>query len=510
MKMSSIRRLEAVIISILLLTLPLTGLIASATEANEKYPLISVPGIMHADIHTDANNPDSEVVWPPSTDSILDLVEDCIPALTEFSVTGDWNTLGDKISPLAYSFFESSLSDPDGKITNGSGVCFEYPDKESLDINPDSVFKYDWRADPIDTAANLDSYINYILENTGAEKVALSCHSLGGIIVLSYLSLYGYDKVDAIAFNTTAIYGASYVGNLLSGDIEISNESLFAFLDFVTEGTANKDLLNRIFDMLECAGLGKLVENLGTTILAELSDKLLPEVVIPLFGKWLTIWALVPDEKIDEAMKYTFENFIPEDAEGRDELRANIENYNTLVRKNKSETLRLADEHCKIGVISRYGFSSIPATSQWQFISDGVLDSSSTSFGATFALYGATLSEDVINSTSPEYISPDKTVDASTCLFPDKTWFIRNGKHNNGYQDLTTLINTILYDNAELTVNTYAEFPRFMVYDFESDSLIPDSGKETSGKPGFLAFVEKIKAFIADFFKKFRILFGIE
>ncbi len=509
MKKRYFKRTIAVIISILLLTVPMTGLIAAAAESDKKCPMISVPGIMHADIHTDANDPDSEVVWPPSTDSILGLVEDCIPGLMEFSVTGDWEKLGNTISPLAYDFFADSLSDPDGKITNGSGVYFEYPDEEILAENPDSVFKYDWRADPIDTAAKLDSYIDYILETTGSDKVALSCHSLGGIVVLSYLSLYGYDKIDAIAFNTTAIYGASYVGNLLCGDIEISNDSLMSFLDFVAEGTSNEYLLLRIFDMLECAGLGNLIENLGSAILANLSDKLLPEVVIPLFGKWLAIWALVPDDKIDEAIEYTFANFIPEDAEGRDELRANIENYNNLVRTNKSETLLEADEYCKIGVISRYGFSSIPATSQWQYVSDGVLDSSSTSFGATFALYGATLSDEILNSTSPEFISPDKTVDASTCLFPDKTWFIRNGKHNSGYRDLTTLINAILFDEEEITVETYEAFPRFMVYDFESDSLIPDTGEEDSAKTGIFAFIEKIKSFIAKFFDKFRKLFGI-
>lgn len=510
MKHNSFRKIISVLLTFMLLFLPITGLFASAIETEEAYPMIHVPGIMHADIYTETGNPDSDVAWPPSTDSILSLVSDCIPALLEFSVTKDWDKLGKTISPIAYDFFGASLAGPDGKITNGSGIVFEYPDAERLEKNPDTTFKYDWRADPIESAHALNDYIDYILTTTGSEKVCLECHSLGGVVTVSYLTLYGFDKVDAIAFNTTAVYGESYTGNLLSGDIVLSSDSLMSFMDFVSDGTSSEALLNRIFDMLECAGLGELVADLGNTILENLSDILLPEVVVPLFGKWLTIWAMVPDDKIDAAMEYTFTNFIPEGTEGREELRANIENYNNVVRAVKTDTIIKADEFCKVGVISRYGYSSIPATSQWQEISDGVLDSANSSFGATFALYGATLSDEIIAETDAEYISPDKTVDASTCLFPEKTWFIKGTKHSSSYDDIDALVRKILYSEEEFTVYSDELFPRYMIYDFNSDSIIADT-EETSDQPtGFLGFIEKIKAFIADIFDKFRRLFGIK
>ncbi len=502
------KRFIALFLSALMLIIPMMSCVAAAAET-EYYPTVHVPGIMHTEVYTDVNNPDAGIAWPPSTDSILSLVTNCIPALLEFSLTKDWDKLGQKISPIAYEFFEASLADPDGKITNGSGVIFEYPSEEALQNNPDSTFKYDWRADPLETAEKLNDYINYILETTGAEKVSIECHSLGGVVTLSYLSLYGFDKIDAIAFNTTAIYGESYTGYLLSGDIAISNDSLMSFMDFVSDGTANEELLVKIFDILECAGLGELIADLGNTILDNLIDTLLPEVVIPLFGKWLTIWAMVPDDKIDEAMEYTFTNFIPDGAEGKEELKANIERYNELVRKNKTETILEADEHCKIGVISRYGYSSIPATSQWQQISDGVLDSANSSFGATFALYGATLSDDIISNTAPEYISPDKTVDASTCLFPEKTWFIKGAKHSANYNDLNDLVKAILYSDEEITVDTYEQYPRYMVYDFDSNSIIPDKGETEIQQGGIFGFFAKIKAIIADFFDKLRRFFGI-
>lgn len=507
-KASLLKRIISILMVTVLILLPTLSTFASASE-NEEYPNIFIPGIMASDIYRNVNAPEEGLAWPPSTDSILSLVKNCIPALLEFSITRNWDKLGHAISPLAYNLFDKVVSDADGKITNGSGVIFEYPTQEKLQENPNSVFSYDWREDPIDTATKLNDYINYVLEVTGAEKVTIECHSLGGVVALSYCSLYGYEKIDCIVFNTAAIYGTSFAGDLLSGDMMISGDSLMTFMDFVADGTEQEDLLTKIFDILECSGLGDLVAELGNTILENLTHILLPEVVIPLFGKWLSIWALVPDEKIDAAMEYTFTHYIDTTDPKAQELKANIENYNNLVRKGKTEKLLEIDEYCKIGVISRYGYSSIPATSSWKTVSDGVLDSKSSSFGATFALYGAVLDDDIIANTAPEYISPDKTIDASTCIFPEKTWFIKGTKHSNGYSDLSALVKLILTADEEVTVDTFDNFPRFMKYDFDSNSIIADTGENEVKNDGIFGFFAKIKAFFADFMDKLRKFFGI-
>lgn len=502
-------KIISLFLAIIILTIPVFSAIAAASE-KENYPMIHVPGIMSSDVYSDVNNPDDGLAWPPSTDSILDLVKNCIPALLEFSVTRDWDKLGHTLSPLAYELFESAICDPDGGITNGSGIIFEYPSAEELKNDPDTTFNYDWREDPVVSAARLNDYINYILEVTGAEKVAIECHSLGGIVTISYCSIYGFDKVDAIAFNSSAIFGESYTGDLLSGDMVLSNDSLMSFMAYIFDATEQEELLKKIFDVLECAGLGELIAELGNDILANLSHILLPEVVAPLFARWLTIWAMVPDDKIDEAMEYTFTNYITEDMEGAAELKAKIENYNTLVRKNKTRTLLDIDKVCKVGVIARYGYSSIPATSSWQEISDGVIDTKNASFGATVALYGSTLDDDIISNTDAEFISPDKTIDASTCLFPEKTWFIKGAKHSNNYDDLNALVRAILFSDEEITVYSNEKFPRFMSYDFATNSIIPDTGSNVEAEQdGIFGFFAKIKAFIADFFEKLRNLFGI-
>ena len=509
MKKTFFTKTISLILVTALLLITFSGTLSFASET-EKYPRIHVPGIMATDVYADVNNPEAGLAWPPSTDSILNLVKDCIPALLEFSVTKDWDKLGNTLSPLAYDLLEPAMCDPDGGTESGSGIIFEYPTKKQLEINPNTTFRYDWRADPVVSAAQLNDYINYILEATGAEKVAIECHSLGGVVTISYCSIYGHDKIDAIAFNSTAIFGESYTGDLLSGDMVLSNDSLMAYLDFAFDATEQEELMAKIFDMLENAGLGDLVADLGNDILANLSDILLPEVVAPLFARWLTIWAMVPDDKIDEAMEYTFTNYITEDMEGAAELRSKIENYNNLVRKNKKQTLLGLDKDCKVGVIARYGYSSIPATSSWQEISDGVIDTKNASFGATVALYNSVLDDDIINSADENLISPDKTIDASTCLFPEKTWFIKEAKHSDNYDDLDTLVDAILFSDSELTVDADGRFPRFLKYDFKTDSIIPDDGSASDNThDGIFGFFAKIRAFFASFLEKIRNLFGM-
>lgn len=510
MKNKFSKRILGLITAVVTVFVPLTSLTAAAAETYA-YPTVYVPGFMASDIYNNVENPDEGLAWPMSTDEILDFVKDCVPALLEFSVTRDWDKLGNAISPLALSFFGKSICDPDGGITNGSGVIFEYPSAETVRNSKYTIFNYDWRADPLETAEKLNDYINYILEACNTDKIALKCHSLGGIITLTYCTLYGCDKLDAVAFNSAAIFGESYTGDMLSGDMILSSDALFAFMDFVFDSTEQEELWDKIFDILENAGLGELVSQLGNTILKNLTDILIPEVVAPLFGGWLTIWAMVPDEMIEEAESFTFTNFMPRDSEETLELKQKIDTYNSVVRAHKKETLLEIDAKCKVGVIARYGYSSIPATSSWQEISDGVVDTKNSSFGATVSLYGTTLDDDILANTDKEYISPDLTINAQTCLFPEKTWFIKNAKHSDSYDALDTLIDKILYSDEEITVDTYEEFPRFLKYDYATDSINPDNStpKADVSQNIFEMIVEKFKKMFAEIFNKLRAFIGI-
>jgi hypothetical protein len=58
-----------------------------------------------------------------------------------------------------------------------------------------------------------------------------------------------------------------------------------------------------------------------------------------------------------------------------------------------------------------------------------------------------------------KYISPDKQIDASTCLLPDNTWFIKNVDHS--YTDAVHSLVLALINNPACTVDTLGEYGQF-------------------------------------------------
>ncbi|MGN1418112.1 MAG: hypothetical protein ACI4W6_02155, partial [Acutalibacteraceae bacterium] len=135
-------------------------------------------------------------------------------------------------------------------------------------------------------------------------------------------------------------------------------------------------------------------------------------------------------------------------------------------------TLKEIEATRPMGVISGYGYSAVPITPSWDVVGDGVVDTKSTSFGATVAPYGKTLDSEYLENADPKYISPEKSVDASTCLFPDKTWFVRDLKHSSGHDSLGKLFAAILYsEDEEITVSSLEEYPQFLKFNAEDETV---------------------------------------
>lgn len=498
MKNRSFTRIIALVLVIILALVPSATALASSAEDSYVCPKIFVHGFMGSDIYKNCDSSDEEV-GDVTVEEILSMVAKCVPALTSFLVTKDWDKLGETVTPIAYNTFKKMTLDENGEVRDNSGVDFEYPAPETITKDSELRFVYDWRVDPLESAAELDKFVDYVLECSGSDKVALTGFSFGGVVVLSYLSLYGTEKVHGVLYNSTAIFGESYTGDLLSGKIELSADSVNEYLRFALDQSQYEDLINGMIDILTAAGIYDLLLPLCDDIISNLSDYLIPGIFAPIFAGWLSIWAMVPDEYIDDAMDYIFNDVYG----GTDEhagLVEKIENYNKLVRKGKTETLKKTEKDCRIGVYSGYGYASILVTPSWNNIGDGVIDTKYTSFGATLSNYGETLGDDYIASVDSKYISPDKTVDASTCLFPEKTWFVKGLKHGQGQEskDLDKLTNAIFFSDEEVTVDTYESYPRFLVNDFENESVRSEAEGENSAIYSQSTFV-KIFVYIINF-----------
>lgn len=459
--------LSLILSFILIFTMALP--VFAADIVNQTCPTIYVPGFAGSKIYEDKNDPSTKLVFPEADVLLESVKKDILPTLLTYIATDNAEPFAYELCELVNNVFAGYFNDSDGTAKGNSGTYLSYP--ASVSNTSRLTFSYDWRQDPFTIAAELNDFINYILEKSGAEKVALHCHSLGSVICTTYLKVYGNDKVMGVVLDSPALEGITYIGELLCGNPEFAGESLARGIkDLMGENEYN-ELISGTIDMLELAGI---TDNVGK-FLDELVKKTAPilykETLVPLFGYWPAAWAMSPDKYIDEAIEHIFTNYCA--GEEYDALKAKIVKYNTDVRPYKKDTLLNFDVSGRLAVISRYGYAALPVSPSWNVLTDTVVDTRSSSLGATTSPVDTAFSDRYLESKDMSLISPDRTVDASTCLFPEKTWFIKNLTHDKT-GETKPLHFELLFGEEEATVENF-RLPRFLIYDAETDSIIEDT-----------------------------------
>ena len=483
----------------LILLLSLAVPVAAASDV--QCPTIYVPGFLTSALYTDTSDVSTKVSLP-SSDELLELVKkDLVPAVFDYTIDKDGDKLGHAVSKIANQAFSGYFYNSDGSAKDNAGAIMTYPSAASIRKNSNLYFHYDWRGDPVAIAEDLKNFIDYVTANSGSDKVALRCHSLGSVIATSYLTLYGNEKVMGVVFDAPALEGITYIGELLCGRVEIAGDALLqAMKDLLGENEYN-ELINSTLDILEIAGLHNGAGDFLDGLVQEIAPVLYEETLIPLFGYWPSVWAMTPDSYYQKATEYVFSNYF--DGDEYAPLKEKISNYNNQVRPYKKTTLLEFDKIGRMVVLSRYGFATLPVTNEWNVLSDTVVDTKNSSLGATTTVYGQSFSEEYLEGKDMSLISPDRTVDASTCLFPEKTWFIKNLKHDR--TDVTKDLHlTLLFSEEESTVEN-SGLPQFMIFDAETDTLSEDKGEykapvEENETASFLAKIMKFFTAIFNFF----------
>ena len=148
-------------------------------------------------------------------------------------------------------------------------------------------------------------------------------------------------------------------------------------------------------------------------------------------------------------------------------------NYNTIIKS-------IGENKVKFGAVSKYGFQILPICQSYDVVSDQFVSVNHSSFGAKTSTIFDTLSNDYIAERiaagKADYISPDKKIDASTCAYPESTWFMKNVSHS----EYTTFERKLLYDVITApgdTVITCGDkkdgltYSRFLVYYYDTDIM---------------------------------------
>ena len=467
--MKTTKKILAVILAILMI-FTTTSIAFASEEPVQDCPVILIPGFTSSNVYDNIEDPDTLAAFPTTDDILAVVTEAFIPSLLKFAIDRDTDKLVVRVTDRVNDMFKYWFNEPTGEAKEGSGIV----PQELTDVSITSrlTFSYDWRADPVRIADELHEYIETVCALSGSDKIALGCHSLGSTIGLAYLTKYGNDRVSAVVFDSPACNGVALIGNILTGNVSLDPQGIAYYLEALLGESEYKALVDSIMDIFKNAGVLDLFSRFADVIIEALAPAVYRETVAPLLGCWPTIWTMLPDSDVDAAKAYIFGDILA----GKDysALESKIDGYNKTVRANRTATLKSFDAVGNFAIISRYTVQSIPLKGSAHILSDTIIDTPSTSFGATTAPIGDYFSDDYLAGKDPAYISPDKTVDASTCLFPEKTWFIRDSGHfeTGGVTEL--YYDMFFFAEKELTCDT-AEIGRFTYRDSATYSILEDT-----------------------------------
>ncbi|MBR3779619.1 MAG: hypothetical protein IKK63_00280 [Clostridia bacterium] len=420
------------------------------------------------------------------------MAESLLPAIAKGLATDNWDDLYAGLETEISKIFANSLLDENGNVTNNSGLSQSRKKQMENKRNNNQMgnkgyfswndywFHYDWRLDPMETADEFNSFIKDIKRTTGCEKVGIAATCLGTNIVMAYVSKYGVEDIQGIGMDGSVVGGAEILSEVICAKFDVDPPALMRILQDV-EGLglfSIDEFITETIDMLVQTGI---LEGVISTTENIFYDKLVEgttsALALSTFYTWPNYWGCVSPEDYELAKYYVFGEEGSEKRIKYAGLIEKLDNYDKEVRQRVPELIqKIKDGGANFGVISKYGYQIIPICASSDMVADQFASVKRSSFGATTSDVYETLSDEYIAQRTAEgkehYISPDKLIDASTCLTPDSTWFIKGSSHSNW----TTYEMKILYEVAsadrQLTINDFP-YSQFMVYDTKADLLYP-------------------------------------
>lgn len=517
--------LSLVLSFVMLLALLIPASAITAPKARIKYPCIYIHGNAGSIVDADENQVyDFDV----STDQILDICKKVLPKLGKGLITGKLDDYYDSFEEEFRLLYDKCSLDKNGDPKYGTR---ESKTNRNITANcrhknlyknggfgmEDYVFYMDWRLDPLYNADLLDVFINDIMKATGKDKVCLCSDCLGSVNILGYLGKYGHDKIYGIGMVDPVGFGCELVEDLFSGHLDLDPDLIEQFAkDRFIQNVIPEDYAT-IFEFvkttLELANdtgvLDGFSEAFVKLLYNRLKDELVPRLALASYGSWLSYWGLVSADRYEETKKLMFGQ---PGSKRYDEYSVFIEKldaYDTLVRQRIPEILTSAKEDgVKIAIAAKYGVRLPCMLEGADRQGDVWVSLQYATIGATCAPVGETLSDEYIAEREAlglgKYISPDRIVDMSTCLFPDNTWIIKNRIHNEGSLENQIVGYALANDNVTVD-NSFA--PQFLVHLTETDTCEAMTPENCHTESWYTEPTES-KGFLSDTFAKIKNFFA--
>ena len=443
-------------------------------------PVVYVHGFGSYSLYEYSVNGKTIQVFPPNGPSIIKSVPGIFDLLINLTVTKNHKRSADDFIRVLENLMGRLACDKNGNslykvgieqrklpTEDRHGITNYSFDTQAKDFNEKSQYSYyyDFRLDPVENAEGLNDYIQYIKKLTHHSKVSLVCHSQGNTVVLSYLAKYKNKDVSRVLFLSPAYQGLSLIGELFNADLDIRGKAdeLELYFKGILGFSPSKKIAEALISVLNKGGALPYL----TDILQDMLDKefsyILNTELLKVFGTMPAIWSFCPDEYYESGKK----NMFGSDKEYAGLIKK-IDYYHYNIQKRLPQILA----ECKargmtFAITCGYDVSTVPISDNPQGQTDMLIDTKYMSIGATCAPAGESFDNDYKQMRYPnkDYISPDRKIDASTCLYPDRTWFIKGQLHDDFYDAYTDFLTSLLLFKGQPTIYNMNGYRQFMTYD---------------------------------------------
>ncbi len=337
-----------------------------------KNPVIIVPGVGRSKlVLCDADGNTIKNAWPFELDTkaILDELKGSLMKLMLFRKDAGFS---DRIADIVREVAEPLALNPDGtKKNNIKVVEFRKPVSECTDEEKSFIYKtatvdmfgeklseenlfyfaYDFLGDISDIAASLDSFISFVKEKTGSEKVDLLVISTAGAVFKAYLKDYSIKSdISKVVCAAATLDGASLVADIYENKLNLDNPmSLLSSLG----GKA--------------ASLGQMAGMIPADVINNIISKSLDVIRTLILDNCTALWALVPSARTENALSAVNVN---------DVLREKVRELATF-----DFASYLAEN--EVYSIGGCGKNLPPVVASCDIDCDGLIDTSSVTYGVS-------------------------------------------------------------------------------------------------------------------------------
>lgn len=339
-------------------------------------------------------------------------------------------------------------------------------------------FAFNIIGDPMETARELDEFIQMVKAQTGHDKVNILNASLGASIFTAYAEQFK-DKgdVEKIVNVVALLNGSDAFGDLYNVNFNLSDEALYRDYLPVALADGGSKTMGYLANLL--------IRLFPRQVLLDTFEAVLNGAMDSMMRCAPNFWAMIPKENYPAAAEKWLAD--PEYAAVRAKTDAF---YQAQLNLEENMLYMINEKGATINNVCGYNlkFSSLAGllsivNSDENSNSDGVINVQSTGLGVTAAPAGQQLPADYLAAHAGPYISPDKGLDASTCVLPDNTWFFYNQDHEQAGKNAACM-NLVgeLFTNPDFT-DIHSDPARFPQFNYGSDSkeirrsLLPDAQK---------------------------------